>query len=101
MSNFEVLVDGTKQTVAPGTDGFGLFTSKTVVAQRVNGQLKDLAYKAQEGDSIEGVEIASEDGLNILRHSTAHVLAQAVQNINPEAKLGIGPPIKDGFYYDF
>jgi threonyl-tRNA synthetase len=101
MSNFEVIVDETKQSVAPGTDGFGLFSSKTVVAQRVNGELKDLAYKAQAGDVIEGVEIASEDGLNILRHSTAHVLAQAVQNINPEAKLGIGPPIKDGFYYDF
>ena len=96
-----MIVDETKQSVAPGTDGFGLFASKTVVAQRVNGELKDLAYKAQAGDVIEGVEIASEDGLNILRHSTAHVLAQAVQNINPEAKLGIGPPIKDGFYYDF
>ena len=96
-----MIVDETKQSVAPGTDGFGLFSSKTVVAQRVNGELKDLAYKAQAGDVIEGVEIASEDGLNILRHSTAHVLAQAVQNINPEAKLGIGPPIKDGFYYDF
>ena len=96
-----MIVDQTKQSVAPGTDGFGLFSSKTVVAQRVNGELKDLAYKAQAGDVIEGVEIASEDGLNILRHSTAHVLAQAVQNINPKAKLGIGPPIKDGFYYDF
>ena len=96
-----MIVDQTKQSVAPGTDGFGLFSSKTVVAQRVNGELKDLAYKAQAGDVIDGVEIASEDGLNILRHSTAHVLAQAVQNINPEAKLGIGPPIKDGFYYDF
>jgi threonyl-tRNA synthetase len=70
-------------------------------AQRVNGDLKDLAYKVQSGDNIEGVLIGSPDGLNILRHSTAHVLAQAVQNINPEAKLGIGPPITDGFYYDF
>ena len=101
MSNVEITVDGSKQAVAPGSDGFGLFTSKTVVAQRVNGALKDLAYKVQTGDVIEGVEVSSEDGLNILRHSTAHVLAQAVQRINPEAKLGIGPPIKDGFYYDF
>jgi threonyl-tRNA synthetase len=101
MSNVEITVDGSKQAVAPGSDGFGLFTSKTVVAQRVNGELKDLAYKVQAGDVIEGVEVSSEDGLNILRHSTAHVLAQAVQRINPEAKLGIGPPIKDGFYYDF
>ena len=101
MSNVEITVDGSKQAVAPGSDGFGLFTSKTVVAQRVNGELKDLAYKVQAGDVIEGVEVSSGDGLNILRHSTAHVLAQAVQRINPEAKLGIGPPIKDGFYYDF
>jgi len=101
MSDYQITVDGITQSVAAGTDGFGLFTSKTVVAQRVNGDLKDLAYKVEDGDSIDGVEMASEDGLNILRHSTAHVLAQAVQRINPEAKLGIGPPIKDGFYYDF
>ena len=101
MSKVQITVDGSKQAVEPGSDGFGLFTSKTVVAQRVNGELKDLAYKPQDGDVVEGVDISSEDGLNILRHSTAHVLAQAVQRINPEAKLGIGPPIKDGFYYDF
>jgi threonyl-tRNA synthetase len=101
MSKVQITVDGSKQDVEPGSDGFGLFASKTVVAQRVNGELKDLAYNPQNGDVIEGVEISSEDGLNILRHSTAHVLAQAVQRINPEAKLGIGPPIKDGFYYDF
>jgi threonyl-tRNA synthetase len=68
---------------------------------RVNGELKDLAHAVSAGDSILAVEISSPDGLSILRHSTAHVLAQAVQSINPEAKLGIGPPIKDGFYYDF
>ena len=101
MSNYQITVDGIEQSVAAGTDGFGLFTSKTVVAARVDGQLKDLAYKVQDGESIEGVDVSSEDGLNVLRHSTAHVLAQAVQRINPEAKLGIGPPIKDGFYYDF
>ncbi len=101
MSAIQITVDGATLSVDAGTDGFKLFTSKSVVAQRVNGELKDLAYKPGDGDVIEGVEISSEDGLNILRHSTAHVLAQAVQNINPEAKLGIGPPIKDGFYYDF
>jgi threonyl-tRNA synthetase len=68
---------------------------------RVNGELKDLAHSVAAGDSILSVEISSPDGLSILRHSTAHVLAQAVQSINPQAKLGIGPPIKDGFYYDF
>jgi threonyl-tRNA synthetase len=82
-------------------DGFARFQDKSIVAMRVNGELRDLAHEIQEGDTVEGVDISSEDGLNILRHSTAHVLAQAVQNINPEAKLGIGPPIKDGFYYDF
>jgi threonyl-tRNA synthetase len=68
---------------------------------RVNGELKDLAHPVASGDTIFSVEVSSPDGLSILRHSTAHVLAQAVQSINPEAKLGIGPPIKDGFYYDF
>jgi threonyl-tRNA synthetase len=68
---------------------------------RVNEDLKDLAHKLVDGDEVEAVHISSPDGLNILRHSAAHVLAQAVQSINPEAKLGIGPPIKDGFYYDF
>lgn len=82
-------------------DGFARFQDKSIVAMRVNGQLRDLAHELQDGDVVEPVEIGSEDGLNILRHSAAHVLAQAVQNINPEAKLGIGPPIKDGFYYDF
>ncbi|KQV08557.1 threonine--tRNA ligase [Leifsonia sp. Root112D2] len=68
---------------------------------RVNGELKDLATQVTTDDTVEAVSIDSPDGLNILRHSAAHVLAQAVQSINPDAKLGIGPPITDGFYYDF
>ncbi|WP_303709180.1 MULTISPECIES: threonine--tRNA ligase [Microbacterium] len=68
---------------------------------RVGGVLKDLAATVTETDEVEPVTIDSPDGLNILRHSTAHVLAQAVQRINPQANLGIGPPITDGFYYDF
>ena len=68
---------------------------------RVNGELKDLAAVVTEADTVEPVTIDSPDGLNILRHSAAHVMAQAVQSINPEAKLGIGPPVTDGFYYDF
>jgi threonyl-tRNA synthetase len=68
---------------------------------RVNGELRDLASTVTATDTVEPVEISSADGLNILRHSAAHVTAQAVQQINPEAKLGIGPPITDGFYYDF
>jgi len=82
-------------------DGFELFTDRSVVAMRVNDELKDLATQVTTTDTVEPVTIDSPDGLSILRHSTAHVLAQAVQSVNPEAKLGIGPPITDGFYYDF
>src|ERR1700753_2955334 len=81
--------------------GFELFSDRNVVAMRVNGELKDLAATTTDTDTVEPVTIDSPDGLNILRHSAAHVMAQAVQSINPEAKLGIGPPITDGFYYDF
>lgn len=101
MSSINVSVDGSSVEVESGADGFKLFTERSIVAMRVNGELRDLAHKVSAGDLIEGVAITSPDGLNILRHSAAHVLAQAVQNINPDAKLGIGPPIKDGFYYDF
>lgn len=96
-----VTVSAETKDIEPGSDGFGLFSDKTIVAMRVNGELKDLAHKLSEGDDVEGVAISSPDGLSILRHSTAHVLAQAVQTINPKAKLGIGPPVTDGFYYDF
>jgi len=81
--------------------GFELFTDRNVVAMRVNGDLRDLATTTDETDAVEAVTIDSLDGLNILRHSAAHVTAQALQSINPSAKLGIGPPIVDGFYYDF
>ncbi|TFB69918.1 threonine--tRNA ligase [Cryobacterium sp. Hz9] len=82
-------------------DGFALFTDRSIVAMRVNGELKDLAATVLPTDAVEPVSIDSPDGLSILRHSAAHVLAQAVQTVNPTAKLGIGPPITDGFYYDF
>ena len=101
MSSIDVSVDGSKLSVAAGSDGFKLFEDKKIVAMRVNGQLKDLAHQIVDKDIVEGVHISSKDGLDILRHSTAHVLAQAVQSINPKAKLGFGPPITDGFYYDF
>jgi len=73
----------------------------TVIAARVNGELRDLAAPLADGDRVEGVDISSEDGRSILRHSTAHVMAQAVQGLFPGAKLGIGPPVEAGFYYDF
>lgn len=74
---------------------------RSVVAARVNGELRDLAWPLSAGDEVEPVAIDSTDGRAILRHSTAHVLAQAVQELFPEAKLGIGPPVENGFYYDF
>ncbi len=82
-------------------DGFELFTDRSVVAMRVNGELRDLAATLTPTDAVEPVTLSSADGLNILRHSAAHVLAQAVQTVNPAARLGIGPPVTDGFYYDF
>ncbi|WP_394435498.1 threonine--tRNA ligase [Streptomyces sp. SGAir0957] len=91
-----------ERVVTTGTTAAELFAGeRSIVAARVGGELKDLAYAVADGETVEPVEISSEDGLNILRHSTAHVMAQAVQELFPEAKLGIGPPIKDGFYYDF
>jgi threonyl-tRNA synthetase len=74
---------------------------KSVVVARINGALRDLATEVSESDVVEAVSVHTPEGLAVLRHSTAHVLAQAVQDTFPEAKLGIGPPIKDGFYYDF
>jgi threonyl-tRNA synthetase len=73
----------------------------TVIAARVNGELRDLACALADGDVVEPVAIGSDDGRYILRHSTAHVMAQAVQDLFPQAKLGIGPPVENGFYYDF
>ncbi|MFC7974276.1 threonine--tRNA ligase [Streptomyces cinereoruber] len=91
-----------ERAVSAGTTAGALFADdRTIVAARVGGELKDLSYELADGDVVEGVEISSPDGLDILRHSTAHVMAQAVQEIFPEAKLGIGPPVRDGFYYDF
>jgi threonyl-tRNA synthetase len=78
-----------------------LGASSDVIAARVNGDLRDLAYVLADGDVVEPVSISSEDGRAILRHSTAHVMAQAVQDLFPHARLGIGPPVENGFYYDF
>ena len=86
-------------TTTTGLDLFG--NDRSIVAVRVNGELRDLHLPLSAEDVVEPVKIDSRDGLNILRHSTAHVAAQAVQSRHPDAKLGIGPPITDGFYYDF
>jgi len=99
---FTLIVNGEETTVDTGTTGAQLFFERReVVVMRVDGVLKDLDTQLAPGQRIEAVTIDSEDGLNVLRHSTAHVMAQAVQQLRPDAKLGIGPYIKDGFYFDF
>jgi len=91
-----------ERTATTGTRAWELFADDpSVIAARVGDTLKDLAYELADGDEVEGVAIDSKDGRDILRHSTAHVMAQAVQDLFPDAKLGIGPPIDNGFYYDF
>ncbi len=102
MSNLKVVVDSHSHEVTPGTKAIDFFLDrKDVVVARINGVLSDLARELRDGDVVESVTITSAEGIAVLRHSTAHVLAQAVQQNFPEAKLGIGPPVKDGFYYDF
>ena len=102
LENVTLTVDGVETTVTTGTTGADLFADRReVVVVRVDGELKDLDTVLVGGTAVEAVTIDSEDGLAVLRHSAAHVMAQAVQQVNPDAKLGIGPPIKDGFYYDF
>ncbi|MFE9201691.1 threonine--tRNA ligase [Micromonospora sp. NPDC007230] len=91
-------------TAADAVAAAGLPTTgpkATVVVRDPQGVLRDLDWKPAEETAVEPVSLDSPDGLNVLRHSTAHVLAQAVQDVFPEAKLGIGPPIENGFYYDF
>ena len=102
MSELKITVDGVATAVAADQRPTQIFSErKEVVVCRINGELRDLWTDLVDGDVVESVTIDSEDGLKVLRHSTAHVMAQAVQQIYPEAKLGIGPPITDGFYYDF
>lgn len=95
------IVDETT-AVTGGTTGFDLFgDDKKIVVMRVDGELWDLSREVPAGAVIEPVSIEEPDGLNVLRHSAAHVMAQAVQQLRPDAKLGIGPYITDGFYFDF
>ena len=88
-------------TEAGTTAGAALDVLPGVIAARVNGVPRDLNYVLQESDDVEPIEIDSAEGRALLRHSTAHVMAQAVQDLFPDARLGIGPPIENGFYYDF
>jgi threonyl-tRNA synthetase len=102
MSTIEINVNGLKVSVPADQRPTHLFQEeKDVVVCKINDVLKDLWTELKDGDVVESVSIASPDGLFVLRHSTAHVLAQAVQQVFPGTRLGIGPPITDGFYYDF
>jgi len=102
VSQISLTVDGVEQRIDGPVTGAALYGDRReVVVVRVDGELRDLAAELPDGATVEAVTIDSPDGLAVLRHSTAHVLAQAVQQINPSARLGIGPPIADGFYYDF
>ncbi|WP_083958817.1 threonine--tRNA ligase [Herbidospora mongoliensis] len=103
MSAITVTVAGVERSVDEGTTYGELLEAdgRSVIAARANGDLRDLAGLTVEGDVVEPVEIGSDDGRAIMRHSAAHVMAQAVQELFPEAKLGIGPPVENGFYYDF
>ena len=102
MAQISITVDGAALKLEADQRPTHIFAdNKEVVVCRVNGVLKDLWTDLSEGDAVESVLISSPDGLAVLRHSTAHVMAQAVQEVYANTRLGIGPPIKDGFYYDF
>jgi threonyl-tRNA synthetase len=100
--SISITVDGEHAQVPAGTTAKTLYeTRRDVVVVRVDGELRDLDRELPDGAIVEAVTLQDPDGLMVLRHSCAHVMAQAVQAVWPEAKLGIGPPIQDGFYYDF
>ena len=102
MTSFVVNVDGEDREVEPGTSGLDLFGKRRdIVAMTLDGKEVDLAAELPNGSVVSAITVGSPEGLAIVRHSSAHVLAQAVQDVNPHADLGIGPPITDGFYYDF
>jgi len=102
MAQISITVDGAALKLEADQRPTHIFAdNKDVVVCRVNGALKDLWTELSDGDVVESIVISSPDGLAVLRHSTAHVMAQAVQEVYANTRLGIGPPIKDGFYYDF
>ncbi len=102
MSQISISVDGRAEKVEADQRPTHLFAdAKEIVVCKINGELKDLWTDLKDGDQVEGVSISSPEGLAVLRHSTAHVMAQAVQQVFAQTRLGIGPPITDGFYYDF
>jgi threonyl-tRNA synthetase len=103
VSQISVTIDGTAHPADAGTTAGEILRAAGIdgIAARVNGELRDLSHVPADGDALAGVAADTPDGRSIIRHSTAHVLAQAVQEIFPGTLLGIGPPIENGFYYDF
>ncbi len=102
MSQISITVDGSAVTIDSEQRPTQIFAeNKEIVVCKINGVLVDLWTDLKDGDVVEGISISSPEGLAVLRHSTAHVMAQAVQQVFPGTRLGIGPPITDGFYYDF
>jgi threonyl-tRNA synthetase len=104
MPDIRLTLDGSPRVVPAGTTAGEAFSQAGIggVVVRANEEsLRDLSWVPEDGDALESVPIDSPEGLAVLRHSTAHVLAQAVQDLFPSARLGIGPPIENGFYYDF
>ena len=101
-NTISITVNNERKEVDASFTGVELFAEdKNIIAVRLNGELRDLYTPLHNGDTVESVALDSEDGIAIMRHSATHVMAQAVQEIRPDAKLGVGPVIKDGFYYDF
>jgi len=97
-----ITINDERKEVDASLTGTELFAeNKDIIAMRLNGEPRDLYTPLHDGDVVEPITLDSEDGLAIMRHSATHVMAQAVQEIRPDAKLGIGPVIKNGFYYDF
>ena len=102
MPTFDLVIDGQATTIEAGTTGTAWYTGdRSVVAIKVDGAPRDLDTELEAGTRVEAIALDSPDGLDILRHSATHVLAQAVQEVFPDVDLGIGPFITDGFYYDF
>ena len=102
MAQISVKVNGASKSIEADQRPTHLFSEDVnIVVCKINGELRDLWTELKDGDDVIGISIESPEGLAVLRHSTAHVLAQAVQEVYPETKLGIGPPVTDGFYYDF
>ena len=101
------LIDGCMKEIQEGSNGYSLAASiskklaKEAIAAKINDKLVDLNHGLKNDDKVEIITADSEDGIEIIRHSTAHVMAQAVKRIYGNVKLAIGPTIKNGFYYDF